>query len=1241
MLKVNGLTTTNPSFYKRKEKRLNNLQSNTNDKSPKGSVDIPIVPLVNTINSIPKYSTTSSCSGRVSIFLSSSEDKKSGKWLLVSHDPVSEISRHLLNTIEAETEGDSSDVDIFFKFEPFLMHVECVDEESARCLLRIALECGFRESGIIIGNSGKFMVGIRTQGNRLEVPLVLNAKSLITEKYLFSLLEEANQRFMKNTEHYNLFHDKLISFFQSVDSKVVNFPQLVKRKQLTSEVLQNLKRYGHQVVSLPGMFVCHGGFGASIITSKLDKTPQKRLNELFVWSTDHDKLLLSTNLGTTDLELALIKHSLGYLPKTQTCIGFGGRAGPLKPSNGIFTLCFHSTTVEKVKESLRILFFKDLCARWSHTGSEVLVIDGIEHLIIFGGRTLKKCFNDVHALYFDETERTVKKRRIMVKGKKPKERFSHAAVVMDNKLLIYGGYNHQNPNFTKQYGAMNDVFTLSVEKEDSGDTVLKWKELRTRCSKRLPFIYGHSLVVYNNGIIVLGGTRFPFSFNPYFLLNFDKNTVQMFENKELHGSANPELLPLRTGFNKLGSKQLLSIGGGSLCFSFGFHFNQSMEFKISEREFISKSKVGTSEKTRTILEELLLGPLREFVKDSSFIPSIPKSVERVNDVVMFKDGDGFTALLKCFGFNDYLNRSGILRKYVFPAIAKELECQKVVLIKNISPMEKDILRKSRAVQLHPYIPDEEEISCIVTVRQNNVTYKYDMLKVMFSKGNLTEKIRVGNLVKERPNQSELIVDLYAGIGYFSLQYLKHGGEAIQHMYLCEMNPISVKFLKENLEINCIPTNKYTILEGDNNVTIPKIFLDGTGPKVTRVNMGLIPSCEASFGLLPFIINDKRNLEYENKAMLHVHMNWNKVEYSQKEMLGEWIVNTLIICFNNKRVQLNVENIVKVKNYAPKIEHLVFDVSVYFSANTSNVFCDTGSNLESELYPASKYGRILTKPKLFHGAFVSNFEKLKINVLNDEEMVKLKEREVSIHVSKDAKCNLSFKPNNFKYELVQFGDFLDKVAENEGYYMRSLAPGKDFRKRPANFFSDFYALLQKNLINFHSKPSQFPFCSEECIFSSVLRISSRRLSLWAHYDVYDNILYQLAGSKTITLFNRDDFDAIRSLEFGMGGTSDNTHDLNLKGGEEVNLKAGHALFIPAFWPHKITNGDATSISLNIFFKNNEVDEDLFSKKDIFGNQDPRPLLPVEKDVKRIKDAIESLPKKYRRFFKNKIAAHILS
>lgn len=65
----------------------------TGDKSRKGSVDAPIAGLVHDLNTRSDMYTTSSCSGRISIFGEAGEaermtGKKGGEWLLASHDTV-------------------------------------------------------------------------------------------------------------------------------------------------------------------------------------------------------------------------------------------------------------------------------------------------------------------------------------------------------------------------------------------------------------------------------------------------------------------------------------------------------------------------------------------------------------------------------------------------------------------------------------------------------------------------------------------------------------------------------------------------------------------------------------------------------------------------------------------------------------------------------------------------------------------------------------------------------------------------------------------------------------------------------------------------------------------------------------------------------------------------------------------------------------------------------------------------
>ncbi|XP_011359092.1 tRNA wybutosine-synthesizing protein 2 homolog isoform X1 [Pteropus vampyrus] len=135
---------------------------------------------------------------------------------------------------------------------------------------------------------------------------------------------------------------------------------------------------------------------------------------------------------------------------------------------------------------------------------------------------------------------------------------------------------------------------------------------------------------------------------------------------------------------------------------------------------------------------------------------------------------------------------------------------------------------------------------------NGIRYTFDITQCMFSFGNITEKLRVASL----PCVGQVLVDLYAGIGYFTLPFLVHAGAAFVHA--CEWNSHAVVALRNNLEINGV-VDRCQIHFGDNR----KLKLSNIAD---RVNLGLIPSSEEGWPIACQV------LRKDAGGILHIHQN---------------------------------------------------------------------------------------------------------------------------------------------------------------------------------------------------------------------------------------------------------------------------------------------------------------------------------------------------------------------------------
>ncbi|NXU98914.1 TYW2 protein, partial [Cettia cetti] len=140
----------------------------------------------------------------------------------------------------------------------------------------------------------------------------------------------------------------------------------------------------------------------------------------------------------------------------------------------------------------------------------------------------------------------------------------------------------------------------------------------------------------------------------------------------------------------------------------------------------------------------------------------------------------------------------------------------------------------------------------LTISAGSSRYTFDVTKCMFSPGNITEKLRVASL----PCSGEVVVDLYAGIGYFTLPFLVHAGAALVHA--CEWNSHAVEALHRSLVLNGV-RDRCHIHAGDSRQLQLRDVAD-------RVNLGLIPSSEEGWPVAC------RVLKKDTGGVLHIHHN---------------------------------------------------------------------------------------------------------------------------------------------------------------------------------------------------------------------------------------------------------------------------------------------------------------------------------------------------------------------------------
>uniref|UniRef100_A0A0R3RPR6 tRNA(Phe) (4-demethylwyosine(37)-C(7)) aminocarboxypropyltransferase n=1 Tax=Elaeophora elaphi TaxID=1147741 RepID=A0A0R3RPR6_9BILA len=109
----------------------------------------------------------------------------------------------------------------------------------------------------------------------------------------------------------------------------------------------------------------------------------------------------------------------------------------------------------------------------------------------------------------------------------------------------------------------------------------------------------------------------------------------------------------------------------------------------------------------------------------------------------------------------------------------------------------------------------------------DIRFLYDVTKCFFNVNNASEKQRIS----EFDCHQEIVTDMFAGIGYYTLPYLISAHA--KHVYAIDWNEDAIEALKRSLQSNDVE-DRCTIIQGDSRKVTPQGVAD-------RVNIGLLPS----------------------------------------------------------------------------------------------------------------------------------------------------------------------------------------------------------------------------------------------------------------------------------------------------------------------------------------------------------------------------------------------------------------
>ncbi|KAG8000978.1 tRNA wybutosine-synthesizing protein 4 [Nibea albiflora] len=254
-------------------------------------------------------------------------------------------------------------------------------------------------------------------------------------------------------------------------------------------------------------------------------------------------------------------HTLTSLPSGGVVV-YGGRSSPLNPIRSLFRVTLEPGSSEGGQDTLKLCVEEMVCtgdappARWRHTAA-VVSHNGKDFLFVFGGKNeTEPALGDGYFLCQDQQHWT----ELSVEGAAPDARHSHSACSYQGGLVLFGGVD-------KRGVPLGDTVVLRPNVRG-----FSWERIKVQ-PPPVPR-YSHSAHVIGEKLVVVGGVWLHSDGVPGALI------INLSTHSSVEFSLDTTLVPWPLMLHSFCSEltdpeepELLLIGGGGNCFSFGTHFN--------------------------------------------------------------------------------------------------------------------------------------------------------------------------------------------------------------------------------------------------------------------------------------------------------------------------------------------------------------------------------------------------------------------------------------------------------------------------------------------------------------------------------------------------------------------------------------------------------------------------------------------------------------------------------------------